>query len=312
MNVFSSLSALVLLSGLLGSSTVAAASTFDPLFRVGRVSGRCLILRPGLTELEVAVEGRAYPFGSQVRTEGDGDVSIMLSSSMQFRMGPSSSVVVGNCPVEGPARKHLVFDHGSLALFLPMLEEDGVGLPIAVKTPVAQFDRIAGRIEFRLQKEAEAHRLLAATANGMARMLGPQFAVERLRRSSSIEIVTAYDGSYTGLTGKSGENTLLVERGSDEPYVAAFSPGAQVKIWRRHAAASGRLAVSVMASAAGGSVHASFAYLEGESAISETLPETVATGDADPAVEIDPTLPADDTGTGFPDAGSLLNDDWLF
>ncbi len=315
MNLFSSLSVLLLLSSLLGSGTVAAASTFDPLFRVGRVSGRCLILRPGLSEYEVAVAGRAYPFGSRIRTEGDGNLSILLSSSMQFRVGASSAVVVKDSPLEGPGVKHLLFESGSMALFLPMVDEDAVGLPIVVETPVATFDRVAGRVEFRLEQEAEAHRLMAATAIGMARVQGPQFAVERMRRSSSIEIVTAFDQSYTALRGKSGDNTLLVERGADEPYVSQFGPRAEVKIWRRHAAVSGRLAVSVMATTSGGSVHASFAYLEGESAVSEEVPTAApeAVGGGDPAEFPDETgVPAAADETAFPDAGALLNDDWLF
>jgi hypothetical protein len=153
-------------------------------------------------------------------------------------------------------------------MYLPNDETDW---PLAVITPVAQFDNFKGRSKLRLQRDAEMHLLTLVTEMGDLRVKGPQFSIEKMRRSSSLEISTAFDESYTGLTGKSGEYEVTIERGSDEPVVTGFRSGARVKIWRRRATLGDRLAVSVMIAGAEGGVQTSFAYLQGESAITEAV-----------------------------------------
>jgi hypothetical protein len=154
-----------------------------------------------------------------------------------------------------------------------------------------------------------------------------------MRRSSSIEILPAFDDSFTSLTGKTGEYEVTIERGSDEPVVTGFKAGARAKIWRRRATLSDKLAVSVMIAGAEGGVQTSFAYLQGESSVAGTVqqpqegaePEAGATDAAAPAVPAvdlfaepattipaatDPATPAE--GAVAPAADAPAQDVWNF
>lgn len=313
-----------MMAGLLAAATICSlsvAAPFDPLFQIGRITGTCLVQRPGIQDFEVGVEGRAYPYGSLLQTQDASEVVVYLSSSRQIRLGALSTakVVDASGDAAGMA-KEVVLEAGILGLYLPMEEAE---IPLAVQTPVARFDNFKGRSELRLFREAESHRLIVATAIGEARLRGPQFAVEKLKRSSGLEIITAYDESYTGLTGKSGEYEVALERGKGAPEATGFRPGARIKIWRRRAALSGKLAVSVMIAGAEGAVQTSFAYLQGEDTVSEAVkPPDATDGATTPGVESadvgakpqDALFGAETTPAAKPaEGGDTINEDiWNF
>lgn len=248
---------------------VAAQAQFDPLMQLGRIQGECLVRLPGVSDYEVGVESRAYPFGSEIRTREGSQVVVHFSPTVQLRLGPASAAVIAEADAGAGRALRVTLTDGVIGVYSPM---DDADLPLVVRTPVADVDRIKGRVELNLVPEGEVHRLVVSTAIAELRLSGPQFRVERMGRNSSLEIQTAHDESYTGLTGKSGEYEVLVERGSEDPSIANFRPGSRVKIWRRRAALSGRLAVSVMiASGSGGAVKESFAFLQGETAVQEAV-----------------------------------------
>ncbi len=245
-----------------------SADVFDPLFQIGKVGGTCIMRRPGVQEYEVAVEGRAYPYGTEVRTQADSEVIVFLSRTVQLRFGGSTSATVAHSPSEGHDAKTVTMTSGTLGVFSP---NDEAELPLKIVTPLAVIDNFKGRAELRLVQGGEENHMVVATAIGDARVRGPQFSIEKMRRSARLEIITALDESYTSLAGKSGEFEMLIERGSEDPSIVEFRTGSHVKIWRRWSSLSNRLAVSVMVAGAGGGVKESFAYLQGESEILEAV-----------------------------------------
>lgn len=278
-------------AGLLGLwaaaiGTVSWAAPFDPLFQVGKVSGSCLVRRPGVPEFEVAVEQRAYPFGSEIQTRDASDVILHLSHAVQLKLGSGSSAVVSDMEGSTVGAKVVKLDSGILGVYSP--DNPDEELPLAVDTPNGRVDNFKGRATLRLSSVAEGNLLSVETAVGDARVNGPQFRIDRMKRSAKLEILTANDESFTGLTGKSGEYEVILEYGSMDPSVVPFKSGARVKIWRRHADVTGRLAVSVMIAGSGDNVVKSFWYLQGESPVQETVqgkegepgtPEAVPSGE---------------------------------
>ncbi len=258
----------ILVSAFVG--TIAFAEGFDPLFQLGRTTGMCLVKKPKANEFEVGVEGRAYPFGSVIQTKADSDCVVYLSPSVQVGVGPASHVSIANADASGVA-KEVVLESGALAMYLPNDETDW---PLAVRTPIGKFGRFKGRSKLRLTTAGETHELHVVTEMGELNLLGKQFLIEKMRRSSALEVLSAIDESYTSLTGKSGEYEVTLERGSDEPLVTGFRSGTKAKIWRRRASLSDKLAVSVMLAGAEGGVQTSFAYLQGESAIAGAIQPT--------------------------------------
>lgn len=260
---------------------LSAQAHFDPLFQLGRIKGECLVRKHDTDTYEMGMERRAYPYGSEVRTREDGQAVLHLSPTVQLRLGARSAIVITRHGATGALRVTLA--EGVLGIYSPMEDEE---LPLSIQTPVAVVDQLKGRAEIHLSKEGDVHRLKASTAIAEFRVAGPQFKIERMRRNSAVEIQTALDESYTGLTGVSGEFEVMIERGSEDPSLADFRAGSRAKIWRRRAALSDRLAVAVMIlSGTGGSVKESFAFLEGEAAVQETIRHTETVGEDVPPAE---------------------------
>jgi len=324
MNVFPRQISRVALLVVAIAGSVAYAGPFDPLFQLGKVTGPCFVRRPGIPDFEAAIEGRAYPFGSEVRTQADADIVLHLSPTVQLRLGAGSTAVVGGgAAADSMGRKVVTLSSGMLGVYSPYMEDREVILPLVVETALARFENFRGRVQIRLAQVGDANRATVTTAIGDAKLEGPQFGVERLGRSASLEITTAFDESFTSLSGKSGEYEVLVERGSQDPSVVAFRSGAKAKIWRRRASVSDRLAVSVMISGAEGNVTESFAYLQGEEVLTESIrapQDGTGLGDAIPSAFDDalfdqapvPVLPGGDTPGLAPQAEPETLDNWGF
>jgi len=252
-------------------ATTLPAQSFDPLFRVSNIKGACQVKRPEATAFEPAENGKAYPFGTAVRTTRDSQALILLSADDTVQMQALSDVTV-LAPAGTDAGRVVRLDGGKLQTFIRE------GLPekaVVIETPVAVCDTIVNRSDIVLGREKDGLHLDVATSSGGVRIGGPQFSVPHLKAGTSVRIISTEDRSLTRITNTSGDYKIELDNGTETPVALGTTTHSTVRIWREHAAVGGKLVVSVFAAGPDGKGRANFAYVVGEPSIASSgLPST--------------------------------------
>jgi len=261
------------------SSVAGIAEGSDAFFRVGPITGTCQITRPGADKPEKAIEDKMYPYGSHLHTTANSDVVLVFRGNAQVKVGPLSLVTVQQSSMDEKTSE-LLLGQGSLRAS----SLSDVATPLRLVTPSAIFSNITGRLDIQLVRLADTHQMTATVLQGESFIFGPQFSIERIRRGSIVEIISAFDESYTSILNKAGDYEIKIEKGADEPMSVASRFGTQVKIWRRRAAITDRLAVSTMVFMSNGDEY-SFSYLQGDAVVGEVTKikesETETGGESD-------------------------------
>ena len=266
--------------GVLALATSLQAQSFDILFRVSSVKGACLVKKPGAAAFEPAIKGKAYPFGTTVRTGKDAEAYILLSADDSLRMSPLSELSViesEGAPVN--ASRTVRLEEGKLFISV----RDGLAeKALVVETAVAFCDSFVGRSTVELLKARKPAkdkldlRLLVHTDNGAIRVSGPQFSVPKMRSGSAIRIESSMDRGITRIINESNDYKVDIDNGTDTPVSLETTTRSMVRICREHAAVGGKLVVSVLETAPDGKGKGNFAFVVGEPALTASGLPTMA------------------------------------
>ena len=289
--------------GVLAWATSLQAQSFDVLFRVSGIKGTCQVKQPGASVFIPATTGKAYPFGTTVRTGKDGEAFVLLSAEDALHMSPLCELTVTE-PEGAPvySNRTIRLEEGKIDVSV----RDGLAeKALVVETGVASGDSFVGRCSIDLQKNKKPVkdkldlRLLVHTDNGAIRITGPQFSIPKMRSGSAARIESSADRSITRIINESNDYTVNIDNGTDAPVVMETTTLSTVRIYREHAAVGGKLVVSVLETAPNGTGKGNFAYVLGEPALttsglpamSENSTGSVATATA-PAATTAPTTNA--------------------
>ena len=236
------------------------AQPFDVLFRVTEIRGTCQVQKPDAAAFEPAVNGKAYPFGTRVRTGSDSKAVILLSPQDGLQMQSLCSLTVRQ-PADAETNRLVQVDSGKVVLSVR------AGLPekaLTVETAVAACDSFVGRGEVQLIREKDALRMDVSTGNGALRVVGPQFTIPKMKGGGAARIVSSLDRSITRIVNAGSEYKVDIDNGTDAPITLDSSTKGTIRIWREHAPVGKKLVVSVFASSPDGKGKENFAYVLGE------------------------------------------------
>jgi hypothetical protein len=222
------------------------AKLFHPLVMVSMVQGVCEVLNPDVGSFAPAVNGKAYPLGTGVRT-----VSLLAGTEVAADRGEGEKAV--NTRVLRLIAGQVNFD----------LRDNLPEGAFTIETANAACQNVAGRGDYRVFKEGDNDVFQAATITGTARVAGPHYSIPALRAANTVNIMTEANRSFSRLTSVSGDFKLVLEKGGEAPVEYAMSPKAVVKIWRENAPVGGRTIVSTLVVSPAGLAQHRFAYAEG-------------------------------------------------
>ena len=287
------LAAGLLVMGVAALVSPLQAQSFDPLFRIAGIRGTCLVKTPDSTSFESVAKGKAYPFGTVIRTDRDSEAQILFSADDVLRMSASSELTVAEPDGVAFASSRIVrLAEGRV----DFVAHDG--LPekaLVVDSAVASCDSLSGRGSVELQKGAKRGKdklefsLLARVDNGSLRVRGPQFTIPKLKSGGAVRINSSADRSVTRIENEAGDYPVAIENGTDTPVsVLDTSLHGSISIRREEAAAGGKLAVSVLEIAPDAKPKNSFSFVVGDLSlgvsIQPILPEFRTVAAAPPAV----------------------------
>jgi len=235
------------------------AKPFYPLFRVMNVRGAVEVNNPDVGTFAPAVNNKAYPLGTIVRT-GPGGSAFMAFSAEDNAQLLENTEAVGAAPRENPNARLVRLVSGKIKLTLRDNLPEG---SFSVVTPSVSCKNLCGRGDYTLTTENNNETLLAATITGSATVQGLYYVIPALRAANTVSIQTATDHSMSRLTGVSGDYPIVLENGTEEPVTYTMSPKAVVKIWRENAPVGGRAIVSTLVISPTGRARHRFVYAEG-------------------------------------------------
>ena len=267
--------------GVVALSFPLQAQSFDPLFRIAGIRGSCLVKTPEANSFEAASKGKAYPFGTLVRTGKDSEAQILFSPDDLLRMSSASELMVSEPAGAAFASSRVVcLTEGRVDVVV----RDG--LPekaLVVESAIASCDSFAGRSSVEVLKNGKPGRdrldlaLVARADAGSLRVRGPQFSVPKLKTGSAVRIESASDRSVTRIANEAGAYPVAIENGTDTPVSLVDTVlHSSLRICREAAAVGGKLAVSALEIAPDAKPRNLFSFAVGDPAL---------------AVNIQPVLP---------------------
>ena len=321
---------------LLGAGASFGAIFETPLFTVKKVVGEVRIEKPdGTTDL--VRPDYSYPYGSVLvvpatlppaglaaaRRQGVEPekpwVSIALANDFRFVIGDQSRVrVLDGTTGDGDSRvelKILDVEHGSVRTAITAAVKKHGGTKdaeaeanlaaIVIRTPVGECTRLSQRNEVSVLPDPSTpgyYNCRFFSQPGQMEISGNQYRLDEVHRNTAVLI--GGNDEITSIEPEAGEFVGHFERGLDENGQIVmekvfFKSHTVAKIWRRHVAVGGRLAISVMASFPDGS-RKSYVFLEGQ--------KNVGTMDGSPAGGSGPSVETADGGETPPDSGDTGSD----
>ncbi len=270
-----------LAAGLVAMGVVALVSplqaqSFDPLFRIAGIRGACQVKTPDATSFESATKGKAYPFGTAIRTGKDSEAQILFSADDVLRMSASSELTITEPDGVAFASSRIVrLAEGRVDFVV----RDGLSeKALVVDSAVATCDSLSGRGSVELQKGAKRGKdklelsLLARVDNGSLRVRGPQFSVPKLKSGSAVRINSSGDRSVTRIDNEAGDYQVAIENGTDTPVsVLDTSLHGSISIRREEAAAGSKKAVSVLEIAPDAKPKNSFSFVVGDLSLGASI-----------------------------------------
>ena len=259
-----------------GEAVPQEEKEFWLLVRVNSIRGTCEVYNPDVDKFMAAIENKAYPLGSVVRT-GAGSSAALSFSELESLQLSENTEVVALCAEQNKDARVVRLVKGKIRTNLR--ENLKAGL-FGVETANASCKDVAGRGEYSVLADAKTETFQVATITGANRIEGAHYKIPALRAANTLNVMTAVDRSLSRLTSVSGDFAIMLDKGSEEPVSYQMSPQAVVKIWRENAPVGGRAVIATLVVSPNGMAQHRFAYAEGR--------ENIATGELiEPTIEID-------------------------
>lgn len=240
----------------------AGSEIYYSLVRVAKIRGTCEVMQPGGTWL-VANEEKFYPLGCVFRTDGKSTATLAFSPQEGAQLHEGTEVEVATCDSAKTCRI-VRLRGGKLST---TLRENLLEGAFTLELPNMICKNVEGRGEYSLANDANGEVVRLRTITGASRVEGAYYTLPTMRAANIVEISTAADRSFSRITGVSGDFSILLDKGEEEPVNYAMTPKAVVKIWQESAPVGGRPVVATLALSPKGLLRHRFAFAVGREGI---------------------------------------------
>ena len=213
-------------------ASMAQAVPFEPVFRLMKVTGEVTVKAPGAGQFKEAEEGKAYPYGTAVRTGKRAAVIVVYAANNTCQVGPLANLMVEAASI--------LLDAGKVEI---VLEE---GNALAVTTPCASSESVGGAFTIEMKSEAELKIAVYTCTAGELAILSDMFQVPALDANDLLSVSCAQDQSFIRLKDIQGKFDVFFTDDSGTPRSEAMERNSVVKIWRRKADTSDAIVVTIL------------------------------------------------------------------
>lgn len=245
---------------LFAASKDADAVNFDPLFRVTSINGECSIMPKGGSDFIQIESGKAYPYGSHLKTGRKSSLIIVLSDGNECQVLANADLVMTH-DATNPKLKIIKLNAGTVDVDLdPEFENSGYGLQ--VETAAA----ICGAIGCKFSNDVRADNDMTvstfAVGEGRVRIIGEDFEVKEMDADDFISVAASFDGEFTRIKNLKGSFLIDVKNSAGEVQSVEIKLNSIVKIWAQTAEAGQKRTVTIIFTSPDGKVEQAFTYTE--------------------------------------------------
>jgi hypothetical protein len=211
---------------------ITSATPFDPLFLVSRVNGECMVATPDSGDFIPVTEGKAYPYGTKVKTGNDSTAIIKLSEGNECHLSANVSLGTGR---DAKNEKHSIvkLEQGKIEVML----EQGFGdnNKFSVETASAVCEAIACRftVEARRDNQLDLNIGLFTCGEGQIKVFGPNFEIPSLVKDASISVSGTSDKLFTRVKNLRATINIAYKDSDGQDKTVELKQNSTAKITRR-------------------------------------------------------------------------------
>jgi hypothetical protein len=233
------------------SAAMTRAANFEPLFQAIQASGKCFVMLPGGKDFEPVAEGKAYPYGSRIKTDRKATLVIQFSENNTCRIAGGSILAVAE-ESKGSKLKIIKLDSGKVELKITeeVLQNQGLN----VETCCGVGGAIGGDFSVELRSEQDLATTVYAVKKGKIKVYGPHYDVPTLDDDDVLFVSCAMDRSFTRVRNAQGTYTITYRDAEGKAKEFEMKKDEVVKIWRKPTPKSDKVTIMILYSTPTGDV----------------------------------------------------------
>lgn len=214
------------------AGTMVNAVPFDPVFRVLRFKGECQVALPGSWAFTAVKPGKAYPFGSTLRTgsvASEATVALCDNNECKLLEGTTAQFTDENQDRENRT-VHLLEGKVEVDLDQKNLKFTN---RVYVKTAVGTAIGEKSRFTTAFSRQGEINEAIFDCDAGMIGLSGAQFQTTVMKEGSVVKVTGPNDLSWLRVQTVKGDIPYDLKNELGEPVTHPTKAGATVKINQR-------------------------------------------------------------------------------
>jgi hypothetical protein len=213
---------------------ITSATPFDPLFLVSRVSGDCMVAAPDSGEFVPVTEGKAYPYGTRVKTGNDSTAIIKLSEGNECHLSANVSLSTGR---DAKNEKHSIIklEQGKVEVMLEQGFQDNNKFSVETASAVCEATACRFTVEARRDNQLDLNiGLFTVSEDGThVRIFGPNFEIPSLGRDGSVSVSGTSDRLFTRVKNLKATVNIVYKDSDGQDKTVELKQNSTAKISRK-------------------------------------------------------------------------------
>jgi len=238
-------------------SSIAIAAPFEPLFKINKITGKCLVVPPETKMPVAAEEGKAYPYGTKVQTGRKSSLVIEFSKGNECRVLANADLTVTE-DVKDKKLKTLMLNEGKVEVTLEKAFKEHNGLN--VETPSAICGAIGCRFDVQASRQRTVSVVVIICHDGEVTAYGADFKIPVMSGGSGTSVSRSYNGNLTRLKNIQGQFKVAIKDAEGNPKDVNTTVGTVLKIWNKPNIEEKKVVVTIMVTSPTGELLESITY----------------------------------------------------
>ena len=263
---------------LLQSAAVTAAP-FDPEFKIERIAGECSVKAPGAADFVAAEAGKAYPYGTEIKTGAKSSAVLVLSQGNECQVLAGAQLVVTEKAADKKFKRiRLVEGRVDVALEKDFQKSNGFD----VETPTAICGAVGSKLTVASKpSDGKLVDVFSCTEGLMNVADGQYFSAPDMDTGDQLSVTCPNDRSYLRLRNSAGEYELVLTGPDGAPRRVKTKQDTVVIIHVKKSATGDKFQIAVVVEREKGKTDESWSYEKatGEEPIKPTTTTTIGRTD---------------------------------
>lgn len=216
-----------LVAGMTAGSLMAAP--FEELFQIKDISGKCYIKTAGNSKFVKAEQNKAYPYGTSIKTDKKGSVTIIFSKDNSCVLKANTFIVLKE--EANKKNKIIELDSGNIDVNLDKEFHKSNGLKVVTATGTCKAIGCVFSVSQSSKRDINASTY--DCKDGKISVIGDDFNLPEMNGKDVVSVTTKKDNSFTRIETVKGEAPVEIKNANAVSEVKKTTEGGVIKIWRR-------------------------------------------------------------------------------